>query len=165
MGRDWQCGTIQIDFMLPERFGLEYVDKDGQKKRPVLIHRAPLGSLERWMAILIEHYSGAFPTWLAPVQVKVLPITDKHLDYAGKIVQKLKDAGVRVELDDRSETLGAKIRDAQKEKVSYMLILGDKEMESKTVSERARSGKADGPFPIETFIDNIRKEIDNKIIN
>ena len=165
LGREWQCGTIQIDFMLPERFGLEYIDKDGQKKRPVLIHRAPLGSLERWMAILIEHYNGAFPTWLSPVQVKILPITDKHLDYAGEVVQKLKEANIRVELDDRSETLGAKIRDAQKEKVSYMLILGDKEVESKTVSERARSGKAYGPFPIETFIDNIRKEIDTKIIN
>lgn len=165
IGRDWQCGTIQVDFMLADRFGLEYIDADGQKKRPVLIHRAPLGSLERWMAILIEHFAGNFPTWLTPVQVKVLPITEKHLKYAQEVVGKLKDANIRVELDDRNETLGAKIRDAQHEKVSYMLILGDKEIENKTVAERGRSGKDYGPQKLEKFISDIRKEIDDKIIN
>lgn len=165
LGREWQCGTIQVDFMLPDRFGLEYVDTDGKTKRPVLIHRAPLGSLERWMAILTEHYAGAFPTWLAPVQVKVLPITDRNLSYAQSVHEKLKDVGIRVELDDRKETLSAKIRDGQREKVSYMLILGDKEEQSQTVSQRGRSGKDYGVKTLDAFIREIREEIDKKIIN
>lgn len=165
LGREWQCGTVQVDMMLPERFALKYIDQDGQEKTPIMIHRAPLGSIERFLGILIENYAGNFPTWLTPVQVKVLPITDKHIEYAKSVVEKLKEANIRVELDDRSERLQAKIRDAQNEKVSYMLILGDKEVETNTVTERARSGKADGPFTIETFVDNIRKEIDEKVIN
>jgi threonyl-tRNA synthetase len=165
IGREWQCGTIQVDFMLPERFGLEYINEKGETETPVLIHRAPLGSLERFMAILIENYAGNFPTWLTPVQVKVLPITEKHLEYAKSVVEKLKEAGIRVELDDRNERLQAKIRDAQMEKVSYMLILGDKEVENGTVAERGRSGKDFGAQPLEKFIKEIRKVIDEKVIN
>ncbi len=165
IGREWQCGTIQVDFMLAERFNLEYINEDGKIERPVLIHRAPLGSLERFMGILIENYAGNFPTWLTPVQVKVLPITEKHLDYANEVTKKLKDAGIRVELDDRNERLQAKIRDAQMEKVAYMLILGDKEAENGTVSERGRSGKDYGAVPLEKFVEDIRKEIDEKVIN
>lgn len=163
LGREWQCGTVQIDFMLPERFHLTYIDQEGKEQTPVMIHRAPLGSLERFLAILIEHYGGNFPTWLNPVQVKVLPIAERHNDYAQSIVQKLKESDIRVELDDRNETLQTKIRNAQLEKVSYMLIVGDKEVETNTVTERARSGKADGPFSIETFIGYIHPEIDNKV--
>ena len=165
LGREWQCGTVQVDFMLPERFGLEYVDKDGQVKRPVLIHRAPLGSLERWVGLLIEHYAGAFPVWLSPVQVKVLPITERNLKYAKEVTEKLKNEKIRVELDARSETLQAKIRDAQLTKVPYMLIVGDKEEKTKTVAERGRSGKDYGQYKLEEFIINIRTEIDEKIIN
>lgn len=162
LGREWQLSTIQIDYVQPERFELKYVDSNGQNKTPVMIHRAVLGSSERFMMVMIEHFAGAFPTWLAPVQVKVLPITDRNLDYAKTVVEKLRDNNIRVEIDERSETLGSKIRDAQAEKVPYMLILGDKEQEEQTVTERHRSGKADGPFPIETFIGYLREEIDKK---
>ena len=130
-----------------------------------MIHRAIVGSPERFLMVLIEHFGGNFPTWLTPVQVKVLPITEKHLDYANEVTSKLKDAGIRVELDDRNERLQAKIRNAQMEKVAYMLIVGDKEAENGTVSERGRSGKDFGPQPLEKFIADIRKEIDEKIIN
>lgn len=164
-GKEETAFTVQYDFVMPKRFNLKYIDEKGHEEEPIVIHRSSLGAFERTMAFLIEKYKGNFPTWLTPVQVKVLPITEKHLDYAKSVVEKLKEAGVRVELDDRNEKLQAKIRDAQIEKVSYMLIVGDKEVESKTVTERARSGKADGPFPIETFIGYIRKEIDQKIIN
>jgi threonyl-tRNA synthetase len=164
-GKEETAFTVQYDFVMPKRFDLTYVDRDGKEKELVVIHRSSLGCFERTMAFLIEKYKGAFPTWLTPIQVKILPISEKHIDYSKDLLQKLNNAGIRAELDDRSETLGSKIRDAQKEKVSYMLIIGDKEVESKTVTERARSGKAYGPFPIETFIGNIRKEIDEKIIN
>jgi len=164
-GREFGISTNQIDLFMGDRFGLKYVDKDGSEKTPVIIHRAPLGSHERFIGFLIEHFGGNFPTWLTPIQVKVLPITEKHLDYAKKVVQELRDAGIRVELDDRNERLQAKIRDAQMEKVSYMLILGDKEVENKTVAERGRSGKDYGAVPLEQFIKDIRKEIDEKIIN
>ena len=163
LGREWQLSTVQIDYVMPERFSLEYIATDGTAKRPVMIHRAILGSAERAMMILIEHFAGAFPTWLNPVQVKILPIAERHLDYAKSIYQKLKETNIRVELDDRNEKLQAKIRDAQNAKVSYMLILGDKEVESNTVTERARSGKAYGPFSIEVFIENIKKEIADRI--
>ena len=165
LGREWQCGTIQIDFMLPERFNLEYVDNDGKSKRPVLIHRAPLGSLERWVGLLIEHYAGAFPVWLSPVQVKILPITERNLEYAKGITKKLTNEGIRAETDERNETLQAKIRDAQVEKVPYMLIVGDKEQKSETVSERRRSGKDYGVHKLEEFITNIKKEIEEKSLN
>lgn len=164
LGREWQLSTVQIDYFLPERFKLTYIDSDGKEKRPVMIHRAILGSSERFLMVLIEHYAGNFPTWLTPVQVKVLPITEKHLEYANKVVNDLKKAGIRVEIDDRNERLQAKIRDAQMSKVAYMLIVGDKEAENGTVSERGRSGKDFGPQPLEKFIAGIRKEIDEKII-
>lgn len=165
LGREWQLSTVQIDYFLPERFGLVYTDSDGKEKQPVMIHRAILGSSERALMVLIEHFAGNFPTWLTPVQVKILPITERHMPYAVNVMEKLKEANVRVELDDRNETLGAKIRDAQKEKVSYMLILGDKEVADKTVSERGRSGKDFGPQKLEKFISDIRQEIDAKIID
>lgn len=165
LGREWQCGTIQVDFMLPERFGLEYINEKGETERPVLIHRAPLGSMERFMAILIENFGGNFPTWLSPVQVKVLPITEKHLDYAKSVVEKLKEANIRVELDDRNERLQAKIRNAQMEKVNYMFIIGDKEIEAKAVAVRRRSGEDLGSKNLEDFIKSLRKEIDEKVIN
>jgi len=164
LGREWQLSTVQIDYFLPERFNLTYINSDGKEKRPVMLHRAIVGSPERFLMVLIEHFGGAFPTWLAPVQVKVLPITEKHIEYSKTVLATLKEAGIRAELDERNERLQAKIRDAQNEKVSYMLIIGDKEVETKTVTERARSGKADGPFPIETFRGYIRKEIDEKVI-
>ena len=165
LGREWQCGTIQIDFMLPERFNLEYVDNDGKTKRPVLIHRAPLGSLERWVGLLIEHYAGAFPVWLSPVQVKLLPITERNLEYAKEVTKKLTDEGIRAETDERNETLQAKIRDAQIEKVPYMLIVGDKEQKSETVSVRGRSGKDYGVHKLEEFTTDIKKEILKKSLN
>jgi len=164
LGRVWQCGTIQIDFMLPARFKLEYTATDGTTKQPIVIHRAIAGSLERFFAILVEHYAGAFPTWLSPVQAKILPITDRHTDYAKMIAEKLKNAHIRVELDDRKETLQSKIRNAQMEKVSYMLILGDKEQEAGTVAVRGRNNKNYGPIPVDQFIEQIRKEIDERMI-
>lgn len=164
LGREWQCGTVQVDFMLPERFGLTYTDDDGKEKRPVMVHRAPLGSLERFLAILIENYAGAFPIWLSPVQVKILPISEKHLDYARETLKSLKEAGIRVELDERSETLGNKIRNAQNEKIPYMLVLGDKEIENKEVSIRNRKGE-NLTSSLSKFIEKIKSEIDNKIIS
>lgn len=165
LGREWQCGTVQIDFMLPERFGLRFVDQNGKEEIPVMIHRAPLGSLERFLAILIENYAGNFPTWLSPIQVNILPITDRNLEYSNKIAIKLREIGIRVEVDLRNETLGAKIRDSQKERVSYMLIIGDKEEKENKVSKRGRSGKEYGQLKLEEFINDIRKEIDEKIIS
>ena len=164
LGREWQLSTVQIDYVMPQRVKLEYTDKDGTKKSPIMLHRAIIGSPERFIMILLEHFMGNLPTWLTPVQVKVLPITDKQIAYASSVTEKLKAEKIRVELDDRSETLGAKIRDAQNEKVNYMLIIGEKEVKSKTVTERARSGEQDGPFSIEVFIENIKKEIENKAI-
>ena len=162
IGREWQCGTIQVDFMLADRFGLEYINEEGKTERPVLIHRAPLGSTERFMGILIEHFAGNFPTWLNPVQVKILPISEKHLEYARSVMEKLKNENIRVEIDERSETLGAKIRDAQMEKVSYMAIVGDKEIENQSISVRARAGKDLGSQKIEDFTSNIKVEIGEK---
>ena len=165
LGREWQLSTIQIDFFLPERFDLEYVDSDGAKKRPVMIHRAIVGSPERFLMVLIEHFAGNFPTWLAPVQVKMLPITERNLEYAVRVAKILKDNGIRVEVDDRSERLQAKIRDAQLEKAAYMLIVGDKEEKEESVSKRGRSGKDYGPQPLEKFVEDIKKEIEEKIIS
>lgn len=165
LGREWQCGTVQVDFMLPERFGLKYIDQNGEEKTPVMVHRAPLGSLERFLGILIENYAGNFPTWLTPVQVKVLPITEKHLEYAKKVTSELKEAGIRVELDDRNERLQGKIRDAQMEKVAYMLIIGDREQEANAVAIRKRSGEDLGSKSVEDFTKLIKKEIEEKTIN
>ena len=162
IGRTWQCGTIQLDMNLPERFNLEYIAEDGQKHRPIMIHRACFGSMERFIGILIEHFAGAFPTWMAPVQVKILPISEKHVEYAEKLRKAFKDAYVRVELDDRSEKIGYKIRQAQMEKVSYMLVVGDKEVEEGKVAVRKRSVGEQGAIPWEEFLANIQQEIKDR---
>jgi threonyl-tRNA synthetase len=164
IGTEYGISTNQIDLYMPRRFDLKYIDKDGQEKFVVVQHRAPLGSSERFVGFLLEHFAGAFPTWLSPTQVKVLPITDKHLGYARTVHRKLLDADIRSELDGRNEPLSGRIRDAQLEKASYMLVVGDREMAEDTVNERGRSGKIYGTFPIQKFIANIRKEIDGKLI-
>jgi threonyl-tRNA synthetase len=152
LGRSWQMGTIQLDFQLPRRFGCVYVDKDGVQKTPVVIHRVIYGSLERFVGILIEHTAGAFPVWLAPVQVVVLPIADRHNAYAQQVVDRLKEVDLRAQLDDRREKLQAKIRDAQLQKVPYMLVVGDREQESGTVAVRLRTGENIGPLPVEEVV-------------
>lgn len=162
IGRTWQCGTIQLDFQMPERFDLVYTGSDGEKHRPAMLHRVVFGSIERFMGILIEQYAGALPVWLSPVQVKVLPISERHNDYAGKIVKTLEDAGLRIELDARNEKIGYRIREAQLEKVPYMLVLGDKESESSNVAVRSRSEGDKGVMPVDAFISAIQHEIDTK---
>ncbi|WP_026896223.1 threonine--tRNA ligase [Clostridiisalibacter paucivorans] len=162
IGRTWQCGTIQLDFQMPQRFDLTYVANDGEKHRPVMVHRTIFGSLERFMGILIEHYAGKFPTWLAPVQAIILPISDKFNDYAVEIRDALKAKDIRVELDDRSEKVGYKIREAQLQKIPYMLVVGEKEAESKTVSIRHRDSGDKGTIDINKFIEDILVEIKNK---
>ncbi len=162
IGRTWQCGTIQLDMNLPERFNLEYIAEDGQKHRPIMIHRACFGSMERFIGILIEHFAGAFPTWMAPVQVKILPISEKHVEYAEKLRKAFKNAYVRVELDDRSEKIGYKIRQAQMEKVPYMLVVGDKEVEEGKVAVRKRGVGEQGAIPWEEFLANIQQEIKDR---
>ena len=157
LGRDWQCGTIQLDFQMPERFDLTYIGEDGEKHRPVMLHRVIFGSIERFIGILIEHYAGAFPTWLAPVQVKVLNITDKQSDYAEKIVEQLKSKDVRVEFDDRNEKIGYKIREAQLQKIPYMLIIGDKEVESNSVGVRSRTDGDLGAMKLDEFVEKYIK--------
>lgn len=159
LGRDWQCGTIQLDFQMPERFDLTYIGQDGEKHRPVMLHRVVFGSIERFIGVLIEHYAGAFPTWLAPVQVKILTISDKQKAYANKIVEKLMNEGIRVELDDREEKIGYKIREAQLQKIPYMLIVGDKEVKTNAVGVRARKDGDIGQMPIDEFICKIKAEI------
>ena len=159
IGRTWQCGTIQLDMQMPERFDLEYIDKDGTKKRPVMIHRVCFGSIERFIGILIEHFAGMFPTWLAPVQVKVLPISEKFTDYAEKVKAELDAAGIRVELDNRDEKIGYKIREARNERVPYMLVVGEKDMEANKVSLRSRANGEEGQFDLADVIARITKEI------
>ncbi len=162
LGRTWQCGTIQLDFQLPERFELEYVGADGEKHRPIMIHRVVFGSIERFIGILTEHFAGAFPTWLAPVQVKLLPIADRHIDYLNTVKAKLEAAGIRCEVDDRSEKIGFKIRSAQMEKVPYMLVAGDKDIEAGTVSVRSRKDGDEGASSLKDFIARITEEIATK---
>ncbi len=162
IGRDWQCGTIQLDFQLPQRFELEYMGADGEKHRPIMIHRVLFGSIERFIGILTEHFAGAFPTWVAPVQVKVLPVSDKFLDYADEVAKALDEAHIRVEVDRRSEKLGWKIREAQTEKVPYMLVVGEKDMNEKTVSVRSRKQGDEGAVSLPEFIERIEKEIAEK---
>lgn len=157
LGRTWQCGTIQLDFQMPERFDLSYIGPDGEKHRPVMIHRVIYGSIERFIGILIEHYGGAFPMWLAPVQARILPISEKHLEYARKVKQQLEEAGIRVELDERNEKIGYKIREAQMQKTPYMLIVGDKEAEENTVSVRVREKGDTGQQSIESFIEEVKE--------
>ena len=164
LGRTWQCGTIQLDFQLPERFELEYTGSDGEKHRPIMIHRVVFGSIERFIGILTEHFAGAYPTWLAPVQVKMLPIADRHLDRIYEIKKQLDAAGIRVEVDDRSEKIGFKIRSAQLEKVPYMLIVGDKDVENNTVSVRSRKDGEKGPMSVESFIMDLVEEIETKAL-
>ncbi|MCI8502163.1 MAG: threonine--tRNA ligase, partial [Oscillospiraceae bacterium] len=150
--RTWQCGTIQLDFQLPERFELEYTGADGERHRPIMIHRVVFGSIERFIGILTEHFAGAFPLWLSPVQAKVIPISEKHLDYAKKVEEALIQAGVRVETDERSEKVGYKIREAQLQKIPYMLVVGDKEIESGTVSVRDRGEGDLGSMSLDEFL-------------
>ena len=163
LGRTWQCGTIQLDFQMPERFDLTYIGSDGEKHRPVMIHRVVFGSIERFIAILTEHYAGAFPLWLAPVQIKVLPISsERHLDYATEVYDKLRDLGFRVELDGRNEKIGYKIREAQMQKNPYMLVVGDKEAEDKTVAVRSRDKGDMGVSSLDELVSNLRDEIERK---
>jgi threonyl-tRNA synthetase len=164
IGRTWQCGTIQLDFQMPQRFELEYIGADGEKHRPIMIHRVAFGSIERFIGILIEHFAGAFPTWLAPVQVKVLPISDKFMDYARQVTERLDQEGIRVELDVRSEKIGYKIREAQMQKVPYMLVVGQKEAEDGVAAVRSRFLGDEGQKPLEEFITSIKAEIESKEI-
>ena len=151
LGRTWQCGTIQLDFQLPERFELEYTGEDGAKHRPIMIHRVVFGSIERFIGILTEHFAGAFPLWLSPVQVKVLPISERHHEYAEKVAAELEAAGLRVEADLRNEKIGYKIREAQLQKTPYMLVVGDKEAETGTVSVRGRKDGDLGAMAVADF--------------
>ena len=162
IGRTWQCGTIQLDFQMPERFDLVYIGADGERHRPVMIHRVVFGSIERFIAILTEHYAGAFPTWLAPVQVKVIAILDKHHEYAYKVQSALEERGIRTEIDIRNEKIGYKIREAQLEKIPYMLVIGDKEMENGAVAVRSRKDGDLGAMSLDEFIAKITKEIEMK---
>ncbi|MDD4066787.1 MAG: threonine--tRNA ligase [Clostridia bacterium] len=164
LGRDWQCGTIQLDFQMPERFDLTYIAENGEKQRPVMLHRVIFGSIERFIGIITEHFAGAFPTWLAPVQVKILPLADAHLDYAKEVKNALISKGIRVELDDRNEKIGYKIREAQLDKVPYMLILGDKEVQNKAVGVRSRKDGDIGAQPLDEFISKVLKEVEEKSI-
>ncbi len=164
LGRTWQCGTIQLDFQLPERFQLEYIGADGEKHQPVMIHRVVFGSVERFIGILIEHFAGQFPTWLAPTQVKVLPISEKYEAYARKVTDALQDADIRASLDERNETLKFKIRDAHMQRIPYTVIVGAKEEENGTISLRSRFAGDEGSKRVEEFIKSIREEIDTKAI-
>jgi len=158
LGRQWQCATIQCDFTLPERFDLSYIGTNGERNRPVMLHRTILGTLERFIGVLVEHYGGAFPTWLAPVQAIVLTITDKSIPYAEEVFRSLLDKGVRVERDFRNEKLGLKVREAQLMKIPYMLVVGGREEESNTVSPRVRTGKQLNPMKVEEFVAMVERE-------
>ena len=162
IGRKWQCATIQLDYQMPQRFGLKYIGADNAEHQPVMIHRAIFGSLERFIAILIEHYAGAFPLWLAPVQVVVLPIADRHLDYARQVHSRVSAAGLRVEVDERQEKIGYKIREAQLQKVPYMLVVGDKEADQGSVSVRSRAGGDQGSRPLDEFVELATLEVTRK---
>ena len=164
LGRTWQCGTIQLDFQMPERFELEYVGEDGEKHRPVMIHRALLGSIERFIGVITEHFAGAFPAWLSPVQVKILPVTDRASGYADEVQGKLDALGFRAEVDHRSEKIGKKIREATLEKVPYMLVVGDRDMENGTVSPRHRTGEDLGAMSFDNFAALLKEEVETKAI-
>jgi threonyl-tRNA synthetase len=159
IGREWQLGTVQVDYVLPERFELEYTGEDSQPHRPVMIHRAPFGSLERFVGVLIEHFAGAFPLWLAPVQATIIPIADRHVEYAEQVWQRLSDEGLRVEIDRRSERMQSKIRDAQLQKIPYMLVVGDKEAEAGAVAVRSRDDGNLGPLPLAEFLSRAQDEL------
>lgn len=165
LGREWQMGTIQLDFQLPQRFELYYIDEDGERKTPIMIHRAIFGSFDRFIGIITEHFAGAFPMWLSPVQIKILPIsTEKHAEYANKLAEKLDDLGFRVEVDDRNEKIGYKIREAQVQKIPYMLVVGDKEIEEGTVGVRNRKDGDLGAMKVEDFIAKAKEEVDTKAL-
>lgn len=164
IGRTWQCGTIQLDFQLPQRFDLSYIGKDGEKHKPIVIHRAILGSLERFIAILTENFAGKFPSWIAPVQVKVLPISDKFMEYAKEVVAELEAEDIRVELDDRAEKIGYKIREARNERVPYIAVIGEKEQNEGTLALRSRDKGEEGNIGVEDFIEKIKYEINNRLI-
>ncbi|MBS5937453.1 threonine--tRNA ligase [Clostridium sartagoforme] len=164
LGRTWQCGTIQLDFQLPQRFELDYIGSDGEKHRPIVIHRVIFGSIERFIGILIEHFAGKFPTWLAPVQVKVLPISDKFIDYSNEVKKKLLSNGIRVEMDLRGEKIGYKIREARNERVPYIIVIGEKEEKDQIISLRSRVNGDEGNVSLESFINKINEEIKNKNI-
>ena len=159
LGREWQLSTIQFDFILPERFDMAYIGEDGQEHRPYMIHRALFGSMERFMGVLIEHFAGAFPVWLAPIQATLIPIADRHFEYAEKVAAQLREAGVRVDVDQRSERMNAKIRDAQLQKIPYMLVVGDREAEAEQVAVRLRSGEDLGALSVETFLERVKAEV------
>jgi len=161
-GKEDTAFTVQYDFVMPKRFDLKYIDENGQEQQPIVIHRSSIGAIERSMAFLIEHYAGAFPVWLAPVQVKILPIADRHLEYARKVAADMKAEGMRVEVDERSERLPAKIRDAQMEKVPYMLVVGDKEIENNQVAVRSRLGGQQEVMELKAFQDKVLSEIKSK---
>ena len=163
IGRTWQCGTIQLDMQMPQRFELDYTGADGEKHRPIMIHRVAFGSIERFIGILIEHFAGAFPTWLAPVQVKVLPISDKYTEYAANVLAQLEKAGIRAEVDTRAEKIGYKIREAQMNKIPYMLVVGAKEEEEGIVAVRSRFAGDEGQKALDAFIEDIKSEIAGKI--
>ncbi|MEE9513094.1 MAG: threonine--tRNA ligase, partial [Anaerolineales bacterium] len=159
LGREWQLSTIQFDFILPERFDMAYIGEDGQEHRPYMIHRALFGSMERFMGVLIEHFAGAFPVWLAPVQAILIPIADRHVEYAEQVASQLREAGLRVDVDQRSERMNAKIRDAQLQKIPYMLVVGDREAEAEQVAVRLRSGEDMGALAVESFIERLKAEV------
>jgi threonyl-tRNA synthetase len=159
LGRTWQCATVQLDFQMPERFDMTYIGQDNQEHRPVMIHRTVFGSLERFMGILIEHYAGAFPSWLAPVQVSVLPIADRHNDYCQRVKETLANRGIRAQVDSRSKKINYKIRDAQLNKVPYMMVVGDKEVEEEKIALRTRNEKDLGAITLDSFIDVFEKEV------
>jgi len=165
IGRTWQCGTIQLDFQLPQRFDLSYIGKDGEKHKPIVIHRAILGSIERFIGILTEHFAGKFPTWLAPVQVKILPISDKFMNYAKLVEEQLNAKNIRVELDDRAEKIGYKIREARNERVPYIMVIGEKEERENTVSLRSRKNGEEGSITLDNFISKVKDEIDNRLLD
>ena len=162
LGRKWQLGTVQVDYVMPERFDLEYTGSDGQKHRPVVIHRAPFGSMERFIGILIEHYAGEFPLWLAPTQVVIIPVSQNFMEYSVQVFDKLKKNNIRVELDERNEKVGYKIRDWEMKKIPYMLIIGEKEVSSGKISVRQHKKGDLGSFELEKFINNIEEEIKTK---
>jgi threonyl-tRNA synthetase len=165
IGRPWQLCTIQFDFNLPERFQLEYVAEDGTRKRPLMVHRALFGSMERFFGVLIEHYAGAFPLWLSPVQVAIIPISEKHTEYGQKVAQQLKDAGVRVHLDARNEKMNSKIREHTLQKVPFLLVVGDKEGEAGTVNVRVRGQQQpEGTVPVAQFVERVKKLIADKAV-
>ncbi len=161
-GREWQLATVQLDFHMPQAFDLKYTDENGEFKKPVMIHRAIFGSFERFIAILTEQYQGTFPTWLSPIQVKIIPIADRHRDYAQKVLEQLSSSNIRTEVDDRADTMQSKIRDAQMQKIPYMLIVGDREKEAQAVAVRTRDGKNLGAISVEEFKQKIKLEIESK---